>query len=333
MGWSGETREIGILLYPGAQLAAVHGLTDLFAIASRFSLEAAGDGAAPLSIAHWHAAQGSIGCVYRSEPAAAARPTVLVLPPTLADLPDPQTSIAISQWLRARHAEGVKLVSICSGVFLVAETGLLDGRVVSTHRSCAEALKTSFPRVGVDADARMIEHPGILTAGGFMAWVDVALLLIGRLLGDAVRSETARFALAGRDVLAEQGGDTGFAPRLAHGDAAVWRAQEFVHLRDGEGVLLSAMAAVAGLERRTFLRRFASGTGMTPIQYCRAVRLARARELLEAGAMPMKQIAESLGYADVSAFAKAFRRAYGTPPGAHRRQRGAAAGMDAAADA
>ena len=84
-------------------------------------------------------------------------------------------------------------------------------------------------------------------------------------------------------------------------------------------VSLASMAAAAGLERRTFLRRFANATGMTPIEYCRAVRIARARELLEFGNTPQKEIAQSLGYKDVPSFARVFRKATGLAPGAYRK--------------
>jgi len=86
------------------------------------------------------------------------------------------------------------------------------------------------------------------------------------------------------------------------------------------------MATAAGLERRTFLRRFANATGMAPIEYCRAVRIARARELLEFGNTPQKEIAQSLGYKDVAAFARVFRKATGLPPGAYRKSFGLNAG-------
>jgi transcriptional regulator GlxA family with amidase domain len=82
------------------------------------------------------------------------------------------------------------------------------------------------------------------------------------------------------------------------------------------------MATVAGLERRTLLRRFASATGMSPMEYCRAVRIARARELLEGGDTSQKQIAQSLGYRDVASFARVFRKAVGSPPGAYRKRFG-----------
>ncbi len=100
------------------------------------------------------------------------------------------------------------------------------------------------------------------------------------------------------------------------------KAQEWVHLRDGRGVSLASMAAIAGLQRRTFLRRFAKATGMTPLEYCRGVRIARARELLISGDTPQKAIAQSLGYKDVASFARVFRKATGSTPGVYRNRFG-----------
>jgi transcriptional regulator GlxA family with amidase domain len=316
--------EIGIVLYPGVQMAAVHGLTDLFCIANQFAAEAQPDGGPTLRITHWGpAAVGAreISCVYRSKPLAAPEPRILIVPPTLLNLPDEETCTRIAHWLQRHHARGVRLVSVCSGAFLVAETRLLDGRSVSTHRRCAQALAKRFPQVAVDTEARMIDHTDILTAGGFMAWVDVGLLLVERLLGRAVRAETASFVCSDHSTTGASH-FAGFAPRHAHDDMAVRRAQEFIHVKDGNGISLSSLAAAARLGRRTLLRRFRSATGMAPVEYCRAVRLARARELLEAGCVPLKEIAGSLGYVDLSSFARAFRRAHGSPPGAFRDRRG-----------
>jgi transcriptional regulator GlxA family with amidase domain len=262
-----------------------------------------------------------MACVYRSEPGAAVRPGILILPPTLSRLPDPETCASIAHWLQRQHAQGVRLVSVCSGVFLIAGTGLLDGRTVSTHRRCARALIETYPQVAVDTEARVIDLTDVLTAGGFMAWVDVGLILVERLLGRAVRAETARFIRF--DPSANEAPHfAGFTPQHTHSDMAVRKAQEFIHVRDGQGVSVATIAGAAGLERRTFLRRFTSATGLTPMEYCRAVRLARARELLEAGSMPLQKIAASLGYADVSSFARAFRRTLGVPPGTYRQQHG-----------
>lgn len=324
----GAPSEVGIVLYPGVQMAAVHGLTDLLGIASRLAVADRTDEPAPLCVTHWSPTphRSDLICVYQSEPLDVPRPRFLILPPTLSSLPDPETCARIARWLRLRHAQGVVLVTVCSGVFLVAGTGLLDGRTVSTHRGCARALMETFPQVAADFEARMIDHSDILTAGGFMAWVDIGLILVERLLGSAVRAETARFVRFGSQA-GEAPRFAGFAPRQDHGDAAVRKSQEVIHVSDGQGITLTALAAAAGLERRTFLRRFAAATGMTPMDYCRAVRLARARELLEGGRMPLKRIAESLGYVDLSSFSRAFRRAHGVPPGTYRQE---AAGMSQA---
>jgi transcriptional regulator GlxA family with amidase domain len=239
----------------------------------------------------------------------------------MVDLPDPDVPAGVVSWLRSRYACGARLVSVCSGAFILAETGLVAGRSVSTHRICAEALAKRFPEITVDTNQRIIDDGDIITAGGFLAWVDVGLLLVDKILGGAVRAETARFILSD-PTASEARYFPGFAPRQTHGDTAVLKAQEWVHIRDGRGVTLATMAAAAGLERRTFLRRFANATGMTPIEYCRAVRIARSRELLECGNTPQKEIALSLGYQDVASFARVFRKVTGSAPGDYRRRFG-----------
>ena len=316
--------EIGIVLYPGVQMACVYGLTDLFGIAAKNSFGHRPDSRPPLRVTHWQVARyadATPSCVYDSDPRGSTQPGILIIPPTMVDLPSPDVPPGAASWLRSRHANGVKLVSVCSGAFILAETGLAAGRSVSTHPICADALAKRFPEITVDTNRRIIDHGDILTAGGFMAWVDVGLLLLERILGRAVRTETARFILSDPTV-SEARYFAGFAPRQTHGDTAVLKAQERVHMRDGRDVDLASMAAAAGLERRTFLRRFASATGMTPIEYCRAVRIARARELLEFGNTSQKEIAHSLGYKDVASFARVFRRALGLAPGAYRKRFG-----------
>src|SRR3984893_4170666 len=311
--------EIGIVHYPGAQVACILGLTDLFGVASTIALDQRRAGQSPLRVTHWqplHGRDANLSCVYDSAPRGTPNPRTLIIPPTMVDLPDPDVPAGVVSWVRNRHAAGATLVSLCSGAFILAQTGLVDGKSVATHQICAAALAKRFPQIVVDVNRRIIDHGDIVTAGGFLAWVDLGLFLVNRILGPDMRAETARFVLSGSAA-----GDaryfTGFAPPQTHRDRAVLKAQEWVHMRDGRGVSLTAMATAAGLERRTLLRRFASATGMTPIEYCRAVRTARARELLEGGDTSQKQIAQSLGYKDVASFARAFSKAMGETPGTY----------------
>jgi transcriptional regulator GlxA family with amidase domain len=239
----------------------------------------------------------------------------------MVNLPNPDVSPGVVSWVRNRHATGTTLVSLCSGAFILAETGLMDGQSVATHQICAFALAKRFPKIVVDINRRIIDHGDIITAGGFLSWVDVGLFLVDRVLGRAMRAETARLVLS-NPAADEARYFTGFAPPQTHGDRAVLKAQEWVHMRDGRGVSLADLATAAGLERRTLLRRFASATGMTPIEYSRRVRIARARELLEGGELSQKEIARSLGYSDVASFARVFRKSIGEAPGTYRKKFG-----------
>ena len=319
-----SAHEIGIVDYPGAQVACILGLTDFFGIASTIASDQGRSDLTALRVTHWKPIDSfdtNLSCVYDSAPRGSPQPRILVIPPTLVNLPNPDVPAGVVSWVRNRHAAGATLVSLCSGTFILAETGLVDGQSVATHQICARALAKRFPKIVVDTNRRIIDHGDIITAGGFLAWVDLGLFLVDRILGPVIRAETARFVLAD-PAAGEARYFTGFAPPQTHGDGAVLKAQEWVHMRDGRGVSLAAMAAAAGLERRTLLRRFASATGMTPIEYCRAVRIARARELLEGGGIGQKQIAQSLGYKDVASFARVFRKAVGWAPGAYRKRFG-----------
>jgi transcriptional regulator GlxA family with amidase domain len=314
--------EIGIVDYPGAQLACISGLTDMFGAASAIALDQRRSGQSQLRVTHWrprNSRDENPSCVYDSAPRGSPRPRILIIPPTLVGLPDPDVPAGVVSWVRNRHAAGTTLVSLCSGAFILAETGLVDGKSVATHQICAEALAKRFPRIVVDVNRRIIDYGDIVTAGGFLSWVDVGLFLVDRILGPAIRAETARFVLSD-PAAGEARYFTSFAPPQTHGDRAVLKAQEWAHMRDGRGVSLAAMATAAGLEQRTLLRRFARATGMTPIEYCRAVRIARGRELLEGGDISQKQIAQSLGYRDVPSFSRVFRKAVGLAPGAYRKR-------------
>jgi transcriptional regulator GlxA family with amidase domain len=315
------THEIGIVNYPDAQVAAILGLTDLFGIACTIALDQRRFGETALRVTHWKPIDNfdaNLSCVYDSAPLGSPQPRTLIIPQQMVD-PDPDIPAGVVSWVRTRHSAGTTLVSLCSGAFILAETGLVDGRSVATHQICAKALARRFPKIVVDTNRRIIDYGDIITAGGFLSWVDLGLFLIEKILGPAIRAETARFVLDD-PAAGEARYFSGFAPPQTHGDRSVLKAQLWVHMRDGRGVSLAALATAAGLERRTLLRRFASATGMTPIEYCRSVRIARARELLEGGELPQKQIAQSLGYKDVASFARVFRKAVGEAPGAYRKK-------------
>ena len=318
--------QVGLLIYPDCQLAAVHGLTDLFRIAGEWAAKAAGEGPAPfIRVSHWTASEdeGRVACTWDSHPGAPHALTHVLAPPSLVMPERMQPMPASAAWMKARHGEGSALGSICAGAFVLAETGLADGRRATTHWAFAEALAARFPAVKVAASAMVLEDGDLMTAGGILAWTDLGLTLVERLLGPSVMLATARFLLID-PPRRSQLPFAAFQPRFDHGDAAVLKAQHAIHARAAQGTGVPELAAVAGLGERTFLRRFAKATGMRPVEYLQQVRIARAREALELTRDPVDAIAWSVGYADPAAFRKLFQRLTGETPMAYRRRFGVA---------
>ena len=164
--------EIGIVHYPGAQVACILGLTDLFGVASTIALDRRGSGQTALRVTHWKpidSFDANLSCDYDSAPRGSTQPRTLILPPTMVNLPNPDIPAGVVSWVRNRHAAGATLVSLCSGAFILAETGLVDGKSVATHQICAEALAKRFPQIVVDTNRRIIDHGDIITAGGLLS--------------------------------------------------------------------------------------------------------------------------------------------------------------------
>ena len=307
--------EIGLVLYPGCQVAMVHGITDLFGIASFYS-QAKGGGA--LRTSHWQmAGEGAFARAYDSAPGAPGEPDVLIVPGRIGPLPDADEAAPYARWLLDRHARGTVLASNCGGAFILAATGLLAGRQATTHWFFADDLRTRFPEVRVEADRIVIDDGDLMTAAGLMAWTDLGLRLVDRLLGPTVMLETAKFMLvdpSGR----EQRHYSMFSPRLTHGDEAILKVQHWLQARAGAAATVPEMTRQAGLEERTFLRRFKSATGMKPTEYVQNLRVGKARELLEFTRRPVDQVAWSVGYEDTAAFRRVFARIVGLAPGDYR---------------
>lgn len=312
--------DIGILNYPGAQAAALHGLTDLFLTANRFSAQRGLSDVPLLRVSHW--SLGDDGNVQRDFHAPDPVPKkldILILPPSLNPRPLGGGHASLLRWLKGLHGKGVTLCSVCAGAFLLAESGLLDGRSATTHWSLAEKLAERFPEITVDADKLIIEDGDIITAGGVMAWVELGLKIVERFISPAIVLSVAQFFLvdpAGR----EQRFYSAFIPKLQHGDDAILKVQHWLQRHAMKKIALPQMAAQAALSERTFLRRFQKATGLNPTRYLQQLRLAKAREMLEHTRQPVEQIAYRIGYEDAGAFTKLFQANLGLTPSEYRRR-------------
>ena len=312
--------EIGIVDYSGVQAAAVLGMTDFLVTAEVMARKHMAENLPMLRVSHWKRT-GTAADAERTFDTGpefeGGRPAVIVVPPGLG-APIPETEArGYAEWLLNEHSQGTTLCSICKGAFLLGETGLLAGRTVTTHWSYEEELISRFPGVIVDIDRLIIDGGDILTAGGVMSWIDVSLKLIECFLGPAIMLNTARAFLVdppGR----EQSYYTTFLPRLNHADQSILKVQHWLQAGDGEEMRLTAMAKFAGLEKRTFMRRFQRATGLSTGEYVQRLRVNKARELLQFTNDPIDMVAWKVHYRDPSAFRKVFTRIVGLTPAEYR---------------
>lgn len=311
--------EVGLLLYADCQMAMVHGLTDMLDIAGRY---AARRGGVPARVSHWRLREeGGFERCYDTHPDEAGGPDYMLVPGRLAGPAGQEEATPYARFLLDRHAHGTVLASNCGGAFILAATGLLSGRRATTHWQFANAFRERFPDVRLDPDKILIEDGDILTAGGLMAWTDLGLRIVDRLFGPTVMVETGRFHLVD-PVGREQRHYSSFSPRLNHGDEAILKVQHWLQAREARAINVGDMAAQAGMEERTFLRRFKAATGLKPTAYAQHLRIGKARELLELTKRPVEQVAWSVGYEDAAAFRKLFHRIIGLSPGEYRQRFG-----------
>ncbi|MDF7673655.1 helix-turn-helix domain-containing protein [Acetobacteraceae bacterium ESL0709] len=307
---------ITLVSYPTAQKAALYGLTDLFALAERFYCQRLGRKGPFLEISSLTLEEvGALNHEYEAHKA----PSAIILPPSLTGPPPLETISSLLQWLCACHKAGTILGAVCSAGFILAKTGLLDGRPAATHWSATERLQQEFPAILVKSDRLLVDDDDLITVGGIMSWVDLGLCLIEKFLGPAIMHETARYMLV-EPPRKSQAPYRSFTPSFNHGDASILKVQHWLKTREAQKATTAEMAHISGLTERTFLRRFRKATGTTPLTYLHHHRIEKGRGLLETTHMTLQQVAWETGYQDSNAFRKIFTRLTGLTPAQYRRQ-------------
>ena len=310
--------EIGVLIYPGAQMAAVHGLTDLFAVANRIAGEHQAAQLPLLRVSHWQVEGDQPPArVYDSLPGTESHLLAVLIPPSIGGFSASQMPVALAPWLREQHARGATLGGVCVGSLMLAESGLLDGRSATTHWTSTKAFAERYPKIRLKADTPIVDDGDLITTAGLMAWSELGLRLVDRLLGPSIATATARFLVVEHSDSASECGSN-FAPILSHGDAAILKVQHWLQGTGATDVSLTAMAERAGLEERTFLRRFRAATGLKPTEYCQHLRVGKAREMLEFTNGTIDHIAWTVGYQDPGAFRAIFKKITGLAPSEYR---------------
>lgn len=224
--------------------------------------------------------------------------------------------------VRAAHDRGARLVTICSGVFILAAAGLLDGRRATTHWRYVEDLQAQYPDVVVEPDVLFVEDGNLWTSAGSAAGIDLCLHLVRRDYGAAIASQVAR-----RLVVPPQrdGGQAQYVPAPTRQDSGggLARVLEWAQGRLDQPLTVNRLARQAAMSPRNFARRFRNETGTTPHRWLTHQRLLAAQRLLETTHASIEAVARAVGVQTAATLRFHFRRAFDTTPTAYRRRFGA----------
>lgn len=216
-------------------------------------------------------------------------------------------------WIRRHYKQGAHVASICTGVFLLAETGLLNGKTATLHWGFAEMFRRRYPRVNLRQDRIFIDNGRLYCSAGVSAGLDLALYLVEKFCGRRAAVESAKTMVLdmGRET------QTPYAYFLApkdHGDLPVVKAQEWMERHQTEAVDYEKLAEKFRMSRRSLERRFKRATGLTPLAYLQQLRVEMAKRMLEDGVLTFNEITYRVGYEDISFFRKVFVRLTGLRP-------------------
>lgn len=226
-------------------------------------------------------------------------------------------NVALVAWLRRMHARGSWIGGVCTGVAFLAEAGLLDGRIATTHWAAAEAMRERYPAVAWQAEQFVTEDGHILYAGGAYAWIDLSLHLVEKFCGHEVALQCAKSLLLTMPRTSQSGYSSVTISR-PHSDDRIRRSEKYLRDHFRAGVSIDSLAKRATMSPRNFIRRFKSATGHLPGIYLQLVRVAAAKELLESREMPIQSVCAHVGYEDLASFRKVFKRHAGMTPAEYR---------------
>jgi len=308
------TRRLVVLLFPNFQILDAAGPIAAFEIAERYapgSYELTVMAAAPgLVVSSARAAMAAEGLDQRP------LDTLMVSggDGTRAAIQD----TALIDWVRAAAGRARRVTSVCSGAFLLAQAGLLDGRRATTHWQRCPDLARRYPHVRVEADRIFVRDGDVWTSAGITAGIDLALALIAEDLGEPVARAVAQQLVV---YHRRPGGQSQFSALIELGGQGgrFTELLAWMRARIAEPLTVERLAEQAAMSPRHFARAFAAETGLTPAKAVERLRLETARERVESSSDPIDRVAESVGFGDPERMRRAFLRAFGQPPQALRR--------------
>lgn len=210
------------------------------------------------------------------------------------------------QWIQKQYHDGAEIASICTGAFLLASSGLLDGKSCSTHWSVAENFRSMFPEVDLQTDKLITDEDGIYTNGGAYSFLNLVIYLVEKYYD----RQTAIYCSKVFQIEMDRQNQSAFIifrGQKTHGDEIVKEAQDYIESNVQEKISIKQLVSKFAVSRRQFDRRFIEATGNTPFEYLQRVKVEAAKKLLEVGMKTVSEVMYEVGYSDASAFRRVFK--------------------------
>lgn len=217
------------------------------------------------------------------------------------------------EWIAEQYKGGAEIATICTGAFLLASSGLLDGKSCSTHWSVADNFRGMFPKVHLQTDKLITDENGIYTNGGAYSFLNLVIYLLEKYYD----RQTAIFCSKVFQIEMDRNSQsvfTIFAGQKSHGDEMVIKAQGYIESKLHEKVSVEHLSTQFAVGRRNFDRRFIKATGNTPVEYSQRVKIESAKKAIETSRKTINEIMYEVGYSDVKAFREVFRKITGMSP-------------------
>jgi len=217
------------------------------------------------------------------------------------------------EWIEKQYKQGAEIATICTGAFMLASTGLLDGKSCSTHWSAADNFRAMFPKVNLQTDKLITDENGIYTNGGAFSFLNLIIYLVEKYYD----RQTAIFCSKVFQIEIDrksQSAFTIFTGQKLHGDEMVVKAQAHLESNLHEKISIEELSSTFSVGRRNFDRRFIKATGNTPVEYSQRVKVESAKKAFETSRKTISEVMYEVGYSDNKAFREVFRKITGISP-------------------
>jgi len=224
-----------------------------------------------------------------------------------------KNNTALIDWISRQYKNGAEIASMCSGAFLLAATGLLEGKTCSTHWNATAAFREMYPNVHIATDKIITDENGIYTNGGGYSFLNLMLYLVEKIFDRSIAITCSKIFQIDIERTT-QSPFTIFHIQKGHGDTLINQAQTYIEENIEEKISFEKLATQLAISRRNFDRRFIKATGNTPVEYLQRVKVEAAKKELEKGRKTILEIMNDVGYNDDKAFREVFKKVTGLSP-------------------